>query len=751
MTIINRKKKQFLTHAILVLLAVSFCTSCVDRFDQLDKYQRPEWLAGKLYTQISGQENMSIFSQFMMDTGFDKIVDKTGTYAAFVPTDSVMKIYLMDKYGTANPSEILLSVKADIVKYHIVPMPWTKEQLQSLSPSGWISMNDISNNKPTAFKHKTLFREPNKTYAINRVGGDDPYDIIVPGTSGIKRTVYNSSPKYVPFFYDGFMQAQGLSSADYSFYFNRPYESGEIYFANAKIVAEEIFAENGFIYTIDRVVEPLRNAEQILNDGPYATFLKLIHTFPEFTENKPATQAQEGADEGAELETLFDLSYPELTINGIEMNIQDEVVYSTKYTVEFHYGLLAPTDEAMVNFFNDYLKTWGSWDKVPKYIKQSIVLAHMSSQPIYKKDISAGFYNGINDIVNDEDITVIENASFGSNSTVIGLKNAVVPKFFSSVSAPLFLDANYTTSLNAYHAVGLTFALKDPTTDFSVFLINDATLANDSSLYVTLQGRSSVIFAYERKELRFINVDKNILKRKLYGQIGVQPILGQANPEFVETLDGRHIKVENNTVSGGVSSYFGYYADGSGDSLITVNYSSITDFPITNGHVYKTNGWLNFPNTSTYKHLENTKFLALLKRLKLTNTDGTLSNKLIDPTQRYTIFVPSDAALNSINVDNLSDAALLELLRFHIVKGELIFTDGRQPTGPYRTLNNTFLNLEPRPDNLIILDKNQNVLYDQLIPSSKSNLIGMFEQNSAEKYYLSNTVVHFINTVIMPY
>jgi hypothetical protein len=82
-----------------------------DRFDEMEKYQRPEWLEGKIYTQIAGQENMSIFSQFMKDTGFDKVLDKTGTYAVFVPTDSVMKIFLMDRYGTHNASEIDVTVK----------------------------------------------------------------------------------------------------------------------------------------------------------------------------------------------------------------------------------------------------------------------------------------------------------------------------------------------------------------------------------------------------------------------------------------------------------------------------------------------------------------------------------------------------------------------------------------------------------------------------------------------------------------
>lgn len=745
MKIINRKKKQLLTRAILGFLAVSFCTSCVDRFDQLEKYQRPEWLAGKIYTQISDQENMTIFSQFLTDTGYDKIVNKTGTYAAFVPTDSVMKIYLMDKYGTSNPSEIDSSVKANIVKYHILPMPWSKAQLQSLSARGWISMTDISNNEPTAFKRKTLLREPNKTYNVQRFLGSNPFEIIVPNNSSTKYTVYNNSPKYVPLFFDGFMNAKGLSTADYSFYFNRPYEAGEIYYANAKMIGDEIFAENGFVYTVDKVVEPLKNAEQILETGKYATFLQLIHNNSVFEYNQSATQAQEGADQGAEVDKLYDLSYPSLDID-----IQDEIVSTYTYTVERNNGLLAPTDEAMAVFFNDYLKAWGSnWNAVPKGIQRAVVKAHIAFEPVYKKNITSGFYNYNGDIVDESDIS-IDNASYGSNTTFIGLKKVIVPKFFSSVSAPLYLDPSYSFFFGSYRETGLLSALKDPAVDYSLFLVDNASLAADSSLLVTelTNGRSEIL-AFDRGELKNVNMlsssYRDIFKRKLYGQIGVQPILGQAKREFIETLDGRHIVVQNDTVSGGAPSVYGF----NGDSTVTVVFSEITNFTIPKGHVYKSNGWLKFPTTSTYQRLAGTKFLALLNKVKLADTSNS---RLIfpDETERYTIFVPSDAALNSIGADNLSLVELKKLLSFHIVKGKLIFTDGRQPKGTYRTLDNQFINLDPQPDNLMILDKNQNVLWNQLL-SPKSNLIGMYLQNSSENYFLSNTVVHRIDTVIMPY
>jgi uncharacterized surface protein with fasciclin (FAS1) repeats len=750
MTIINRKKKQLLASFIFGLVAVSFCSSCVDRFDEIEKYQRPDRLQGKLYTQISSQENMSVFSQFMVDVGYDKVVDKTGTYAAFVPTDEVMRAYLMEKYGTSEPSAIDSAVKSDLVKYHILQMPWSKEQLQSLSARGWINLTDVSNNKPTAFKRRTLLREPNRTYNIQRfLSGNDPYDIIVPDNvpSSTTRTVYASSPKYVPLFFDGFMSAKGLGSADYNFYFNRPYEQGEVFYANAKIVGDDMFADNGFIYTIDQVVEPLKNAEQLLEDGPYAKFLQLIHNNPVFQFNQQATSAQAGASEGAEVGDLYDLSY----LSSFPMNIHNELVGSSTSSVEQQNGLFAPTDQAMDDFFNGYLKAWGnSWNSVPKDIQRAFVNAHMATEAVYQKDINSGFYNAIGDIVTNSDFE-IEKVNYGSNSTFIGLKKAIVPKYFSSVSAPLLLDPTYNSFFGAYGAVNLLSAMKDPATIFSLFIIDNQTLANDSSLFVAeLPGGGVQILAYDHQEEKMVNMMgneyKGVFTRRLFGHIGVQPILGQAKREYIETLDGRHIVVQNDTVSGGVPSEFGF---NSGRDT-TVVFNEITNFTVTNGRVFECNGWLKFPVKNTYDYLRNTKFLTLLDKVGLANVSNERLT-FMDPTERYTIFVPSDAALNSIQVDTLSLDAVKKLVNFHIVKGQLIFTDGRQPQDAYRTLNNKFLNLNPQPDNLLILDKNYNVLYDELKLSSRANLIGMYQQNLSEKYYISNAVVHNIDTVIMPY
>jgi hypothetical protein len=70
--------------------------------------------------------------------------------------------------------------------------------------------------------------------------------------------------------------------------------------------------------------------------------------------------------------------------------------------------------------------------------------------------------------------------------------------------------------------------LKDQTTDFSLFLIDDSSLSIDSSLFVMeIPGGRFNILAFDHSIENFVNMlsaaYRDILTRRLYGQIGVQP------------------------------------------------------------------------------------------------------------------------------------------------------------------------------------------------------------------------------------
>ncbi len=305
---------------LLGLLALSCIvfSSCKDILNKEDRYKRPEWLAGKVYTQVKADPELSTFAHCIQLTGYDTIIDVSGSYTVFAPDNEAFTLYLQShpEYNTVD--DIPLDKLSRLVKYQIVQNPWSKNQLTSLDVWGWIDSTDITNNKPRGYKRATLLLEPDRKYGVKYVNKE--LQIVDSTQSNWTRRVITDSRKYAPFFYKQYFDIYNLNTADYQFYFGRPIDSpSDIYFAGARILGDEIFAENGFVYHIDRVIDPLQNGYELISEPEgnysYTKFKNLINKFPKFAYNEKKTLDQPGADQGMAVDSLFDLTFPDLPFN----------------------------------------------------------------------------------------------------------------------------------------------------------------------------------------------------------------------------------------------------------------------------------------------------------------------------------------------------------------------------------------------------------------------------------------------------
>lgn len=220
-----------------------------------------------------------MFTECLRLTGLDTIIDVSGSWSVFAPTDEAMKLYLSEN-SYASISDIPLDELKKITKFHIIQNPWSLEQLKSLGVNGWKAPDDANSN-PYAYKRETILKNSDEKYWIKRANKKEV--IVVDSTiSGNYKMVFVQSRKYVPIFYDAYLTKNGITSEDYKFYFDRVYEPGNVFYAGAKILKADIFAENGFVHVIDRVVTPMLNAKEILDKKEmvgesYKLFLEMVY------------------------------------------------------------------------------------------------------------------------------------------------------------------------------------------------------------------------------------------------------------------------------------------------------------------------------------------------------------------------------------------------------------------------------------------------------------------------------------------
>lgn len=745
-----------------IFLIAIFSWSCQKDLTDLEKYQAPSWLKGKLYTQIVARPDLNFFSEALRITGMDTIINTSGLFTIFAPNDDAFNMFFTQnpQYGgeVKNiPAEFLL----DLVNYHIVQNSWSKIQMTSINLNGWIDRDGAIVNQ-RAYKKESLLREKNTKYFLS-MDANNLYRINT-SSGGYFRNVYTQSRKYVPVFYKEYFETYGIPQTDYQFYFGRPYDGG-LHFAGSKVINEqEIPAENGYVYIIDRVVEPLLNAEQLLKKElgghSYSQFLNMIHEFPVFTANMEATYQQLGADAGMVVDTLFNLDYPELTFN-IHSEITDPLRTRTIASIQYHNALFAPTNEAFNSFIATYISgpnQWGNLSNVPRAIKSIIVNSHMVSDVIYKSDIDEGFANGEFDEVFISDNQIVQR-EFGSNATFIGLNEVIVPRAFSSVSAPVYLRRGYFTLMNAIEETRILAALKKRDQNIAFFVVPDlgpGTLI-DSSLIVREVNNRITFSAYDRAdESMRNNLPVNDLRKKLLNHVGTSLPNGIASMEFVKNLAGNYLVFDNinNTVSGTAPTTFGL----NGDSVINIQTRLLEEYT-DNGKTYEIDSWFSFSKGSMASRVQsiNSQFLDLLVKAGLaTKLIGNEYNLgFLSPGTQYTAFIPSPQALSAYNTQNLSIPDLAQFLRNHFIPGHLIFTDGKASSGDYPTLNSgqqRRINLTPGPDYISLKNKTGEEHVRVVLTPGHTNLtstsnIGATD-TSLEWNFITTGVVHTIDKVL---
>jgi len=745
-----------------------FMSGCRDYTDN-EIYQPPADLEGKLFDQINLEDNsdLSTFATCLELSGISELINKTGYYTVFAPTNEAFDLYFDEHLEYNGMVENIPREELEkIVRFHIIQNGWTLGQLRTMDYRGWIDPDDPFYNKPKGFKRATILLDTLKTEWITV----DKFNTeIVPRVvADDYRVVFPDSRKYAPLYYQEYFTVFDYTSSDYEYYFGRPFESDAVFYASGRLLTTEIPAENGFIYKIDRVVEPMLNLQQIMEAGnEYSDFLSLINKYPEFEMDLDETFNQEGAREGKKIDTLFSLSFPDLVIS-INKEITGQITSSRNYTLREHNTIIAPTNLALDELYNDIVLRSSGYphyvkkEDVPDAITRIIINSHMTNELLYEKDHTEGFPNGEKDIITIEPTNISE-ARYGSNGAFLGVDKPVIPFAFISVAAPVYLRPGYQTFFNAIEYTRTLPALTKAGEKYSFYIIEDFDLKQDSSLLLIWDDQEANRFhfdAWDRAEERFRRIRQNDLTKWMMNQIILGEPEGIARIEFLENLGGNYIMVNNedNTVQGALPSVFGF----EGDSSITLD-PQVLEEPSENGTTYQVHGWFLNTVPSMYSVLSrHSKFIDLMDRTGLAQK-LTFRVLFLSETEFYTVFIPTDEALEEYGVDTMSLDEVEQMLRLHFVKGHLIFTDGKKPAGTYETMQvdeartdqfNTYytsLNISPGIDEIVINDDNDNLIVGIEEAGDNTNIMTArdADEDGESRYdFVTTGVVHIIDKVI---
>ncbi|MDA3822740.1 MAG: fasciclin domain-containing protein [Bacteroidales bacterium] len=462
------------------------------------------------------------------------------------------------------------------------------------------------------------------------------------------------------------------------------------------VIGDEIFAENGFVYNVDRVVIASKNAYQLLQadypDKSYSQFLDIINQFPKFDYNDQETFDQIGADQGLEVDSLFDLTFPELTFHLTKEKTKAPPGASGlpgNVTIRYQHGLLAPTNTALEKLNAKYLPGGFFWDGIenaPINIQRIVANSHLAQNAVYKTDIEKGFYNGEQDIVTIEENSIVQK-DYASNATFLGLDDPIEPRAFSSVTGPIYLRKGYAKVMRGIEASGLLPALKrkrEVGEGYMLFVEADANSSADSSYLYNASTESFFAFQVSGSTAQSYSITKNDLRTLLLNHIAVRKPTGIPRKEFIPNLAGNYIIFNNETgeVKGTGKTTAGYL----GTNLSTVIPKQI-DINADNGSTWEIDDWFSFVSSKMYNiiQLRFPEFQALIIKAGLADTK-LAKYRFTSESENYTVFAPTAAALTAVQADTLATEDLQKFILAHFIRKDLIFTDDHAVEGYYETL-----------------------------------------------------------------
>ncbi len=460
---------------ILLLFLFYSCEKEVDKY-----YERPDWLRGNAWALLEERGNYSSFLDASKKAGLEDLVNGKGLCTVFAFDDATFKTYL-DANGYSGVNDIPQDELKVLMGYHIIQYSYKPSLLLDFQPAG----EEGTDLPGIYYKHRTFAKEPIQQYY---------------NAKQKKNVKVFKQDKYLPVLSTNLFKSKKIPDYKYSYnYFFKDSkwygDDDKFYVANAGVKEYGIPSDNGYVYLIDDVVEPLRTVYDVINDTEksYKLFGQIYDRFSDFVYDKALSDKY--AATGDSLYLFYHSPLP---------RIASEWTYDVEASmmtggVGKSFNAIVPTDNAIQAFFNEYLVEYGSIENVPLDVLVYFIRTHVSAKNILLPGeiVNGTAYAEFGDIYDFDVETDVLDREFCSNGLFYGINKTIVPAMFKSVTGPLFKTDEYSIFRYLMHKTANLVQLINPDARFTLLVPPNSAF---ESLNYRLNQGDVLIFNDEKLE-----------------------------------------------------------------------------------------------------------------------------------------------------------------------------------------------------------------------------------------------------------
>ncbi|MCB0652164.1 MAG: fasciclin domain-containing protein [Saprospiraceae bacterium] len=631
-------KRILLLLFIIVHLLFTFLSCNKDR---LSYYDKPDWLEGPLFEQIKASGEFNEFVKAAELTGYDEFLSSRLTFTVFVPTDAAFEEFYQER-NISSVEDMDKDELLSLLQYHTMQNSWDSLKMTGKTSFGW--WNDIPDN----FRTPSIYTPP-----IEYVDG--------------KNVVYDNT--FFHIFSKAFFDKNGYSDVDYETFFPGSQRT-DFNIDRAAILENEIGAENGFYYKIDKVLNPRTTADKVIAEIPeFSLFKTLIDRF--ITYNYNATSSQNNI----EYDSLFKRKY------ALNFDLANEKIADNAYDGYYHVfnTMFIPSNQQIESYFAEKFPAYPTIESVPNIIVKYFVEAHMVPNKKLFPTVLSRADNERNDF-SDEILFDLDNgiqsANISSNAIIYGVDEVIETNAFSTVSGPIIRDPNYKIFTLLLELSGEIRSFFKYEINHIVFVLSDTKMTELGFAY---DEGDPIDFTDDKifRNNNAMTIDE--IKAFLQNFISItSKEVNGSNEAFIKTKNNKFLHISGNTVEGlfGTAEILEQYPSINGTVLEIDN-------DLSQGTNYSVENYLN-DNKETFG-----QFFALCDSAGMLNNEGLLEK--LSLFSGITVLLPTDEAVQAIIGSYIPPGATSstfnyrQLIQYQVISERVMFTDDEFIEGDYGT------------------------------------------------------------------
>ena len=422
-----------------VLLAPICLLSCSDN---LDDYEPAVWLKGNAWQALEEDGNYTMFLHAVGETGYRPMLQGKSLLTVMAPNDEAFKNYLQKK-GYASIDNVDANELKKLVTFHLLYYSYDKPDLINFRPAG-----DSESDEESQVQAGQYYKFRTKSSDAPTKEFDNIYNT--------ERTVYHFE-RFLPVFSYMYFNTKGIDAAtNYEYFYPDSKWTGSDGFnvSDATVDEYDIVVDNGRIYKIDRVLEPLETVDvELTNNEDYSDFIGLYNRYSTYDYDADISKSYAAS---AGVDSLFLHNHGSLQPIAQEWLNQKNVI-STVGVMSNGVSVFAPNNSAMRKFFSNYWQPGGysSLEDVDENIMKAFLSACTASKTVFPEELSNGTFYDKNTSNITFELSDVGMKKMCVNGVIYGLNKFTTPPIFNSVVGKSYSDVKYKEFMYALSTSGL--------------------------------------------------------------------------------------------------------------------------------------------------------------------------------------------------------------------------------------------------------------------------------------------------------